>query len=310
MVTDKLRKYLLPNIPYVFIGWAFLKLGTAYRLAAGSDFAHKLIGLGQTVGAAFADFAPGLAPFDWLVGIVGAAAFRLLIYFKSKNAKKFRRDAEYGSARWGNEKDIKPFVDPKFENNMLLTATERLTMNTRPKNPANARNLNFCGIGSSGSGKTRFWLTPQLLQAHSSYVVVDPKGSVLWQVGTFLQNRGYKIKVFNSIDFSKSMHYNPLSYIRNEADILKFVNALISNTKGEGKEGDPVLAEVRDAFVLCPHRLYHLRGTGGGPEHEHAGGHDLRHGGQRGRRRLSERSGLYVQGAGKAQAELLCCQAV
>ena len=239
MVTDKLRKYLLPNIPYVFIGWAFLKLGTAYRLAAGSDFAHKLIGLGQTVGAAFADFAPGLSPFDWLVGIVGAAAFRLLIYFKSKNAKKFRRDAEYGSARWGNEKDIKPFVDPKFENNMLLTATERLTMNTRPKNPANARNLNFCGIGSSGSGKTRFWLTPQLLQAHSSYVVVDPKGSVLGQVGTFLQNRGYKIKVFNSIDFSKSMHYNPLSYIRNEADILKFVNALISNTKGEGKEGDP-----------------------------------------------------------------------
>ena len=239
MVTDKLRKYLLPNIPYVFIGWAFLKLGTAYRLAAGSDFAHKLIGLGQTVGAAFADFAPGLAPFDWLVGIVGAAAFRLLICFKSKNAKKFRRDAEYGSARWGNEKDIKPFVDPKFENNMLLTATERLTMNTRPKNPANARNLNFCGIGSSGSGKTRFWLTPQLLQAHSSYVVVDPKGSVLGQVGTFLQNRGYKIKVFNSIDFSKSMHYNPLSYIRNEADILKFVNALISNTKGEGKEGDP-----------------------------------------------------------------------
>ena len=239
MVTDKLRKYLLSNIPYVFIGWAFLKLGTAYRLAAGSDFAHKLIGLGQTVGAAFADFAPGLAPFDWLVGIVGAAAFRLLIYFKSKNAKRFRRDAEYGSARWGNEKDIKPFVDPKFENNMLLTATERLTMNTRPKNPANARNLNFCGIGSSGSGKTRFWLTPQLLQAHSSYVVVDPKGSVLGQVGTFLQNRGYKIKVFNSIDFSKSMHYNPLSYIRNEADILKFVNALISNTKGEGKEGDP-----------------------------------------------------------------------
>ena len=163
MVTDKLRKYVLPNIPYVFIGWAFLKLGTAYRLAAGNDFAHKFIGLGQTVGAAFADFAPGLALFDWLVGIVGAVAFRLLIYFKSKNAKKYRRDAEYGSARWGNEKDIKPFVDPKFENNMLLTATERLTMNTRPKNPANARNLNFCGIGSSGSGKTRFWLTPQLL---------------------------------------------------------------------------------------------------------------------------------------------------
>ena len=239
MATDKIRKYVLPNIPYLFIGWFCLKIGTAYRLAAGTGFGEKLLGLGQTIGAAFASFAPGLAPLDWFVGIVGAAGFRLLIYYKAKKAKKFRRDAEYGTARWGNEKDIKPFVDPKFENNMLLTATERLTMNTRPKNPANARNLNFCGIGSSGSGKTRFWLTPQLLQAHSSYVVVDPKGSVLGQVGTFLQNRGYKIKVFNSIDFSKSMHYNPLSYIRNEADILKFVNALISNTKGEGKEGDP-----------------------------------------------------------------------
>ena len=239
MRTDKIRKYLIPNIPYLFILWAFLKLGTAYRLAEGNDFAHKLIGLGQTIGPAFVDFAPGLAPLDWLVGIVGAVGFRLLIYFKSKNAKKFRRDAEYGSARWGTEKDIKPFVDPRFENNVILTGTEFLTMNTRPKIPANARNLNCCIIGSSGSGKTRFWLTPQLLQAHSSYVVVDPKGGVLGQVGAFLQKRGYKIKVFNSIDFSKSMHYNPLAYIRNEADILKFVDALISNTKGEGKEGDP-----------------------------------------------------------------------
>lgn len=239
MRTDKIRKYLIPNIPYLFILWAFLKLGTAYRLAAGNDFAHKLIGLGQMIGPAFADFAPGLAPLDWLIGIVGAVGFRLLIYFKSKNAKKFRRDAEYGSARWGTEKDIKPFVDPRFENNVILTGTEFLTMNTRPKIPANARNLNCCIIGSSGSGKTRFWLTPQLLQAHSSYVVVDPKGGVLGQVGAFLQKRGYKIKVFNSIDFSKSMHYNPLAYIRNEADILKFVDALISNTKGEGKEGDP-----------------------------------------------------------------------
>lgn len=239
MRTDKIRKYLIPNIPYLFILWACLKLGTAYRLAAGNDFAHKLIGLGQTIGLAFADFAPGLAPLDWLVGIVGAVGFRLLIYFKSKNAKKFRRDAEYGSARWGTEKDIKPFVDPRFENNVILTGTEFLTMNTRPKIPANARNLNCCIIGSSGSGKTRFWLMPQLLQAHSSYVVVDPKGGVLGQVGAFLQKRGYKIKVFNSINFSKSMHYNPLAYIRNEADILKFVDALISNTKGEGKEGDP-----------------------------------------------------------------------
>ena len=250
MATDKIRKYVLPNIPYLFIGWFCLKIGTAYRLAAGAGFGEKLLGLGQTIGAAFASFAPGLAPLDWLVGIVGAASFRLLIYYKAKKAKKFRRDAEYGTARWGTAADIKPFFDPKFENNMLLTATERLTMNTRPKNPANARNLNFCGIGSSGSGKTRFWLTPQLLQAHSSYVVVDPKGGVLGQVGAFLQRRGYQIKVFNSIDFSKSMHYNPLSYIRNEADILKFVNALITNTKGEGKEGDPFWTKA-ETLLYC-----------------------------------------------------------
>ena len=250
MRTDNIKKYVLPNIPYLFVLWACLKLGTAYRLAAGVDFAHKLMGLGQTIGPAFADFAPGLAPFDWLIGIVGAVGFRLLIYFKGKNAKKFRRDEEYGSARWGTEKDIKPFVDPKFENNVILTKTEFLTMNTRPKNPANARNLNACIIGSSGSGKTRFWLTPQLLQAHSSYVCVDPKGGVLSQVGAFLQRRGYQIKVFNSIDFSKSMHYNPLSYIRNEADILKFVDTLIANTKGEGKEGDPFWTKA-ETLLYC-----------------------------------------------------------
>ena len=250
MRTDSIKKYVLPNIPYLFVLWACLKLGTAYRLAAGADFAHKLMGLGQTIGPAFADFAPGLAPFDWLIGIVGAVGFRLLIYFKSKNAKKFRRDEEYGSARWGTEKDIKPFVDPKFENNVILTKTEFLTMNTRPKNPANARNLNACIIGSSGSGKTRFWLTPQLLQAHSSYVCVDPKGGVLSQVGAFLQRRGYQVKVFNSIDFSKSMHYNPLSYIHNEADILKFVDTLIANTKGEGKEGDPFWTKA-ETLLYC-----------------------------------------------------------
>ncbi len=250
MRTDSIKKYVIPNIPYLFILWACLKLGTAYRLAAGADFAHKLMGLGQTIGPAFADFAPGLHPFDWLIGIVGAVGFRLLIYMKSKNAKKFRRDEEYGSARWGTEKDIKPFVDPKFENNVILTKTEFLTMNTRPKNPANARNLNSCIIGSSGSGKTRFWLTPQLLQAHSSYVCVDPKGGVLSQVGAFLQRRGYKVKVFNSIDFSKSMHYNPLSYIHNEADILKFVDTLIANTKGEGKEGDPFWTKA-ETLLYC-----------------------------------------------------------
>ena len=250
MRTDSVKKYVIPNIPYLFILWACLKLGTAYRLAPGADFAHKLMGLGQSIGPAFADFAPGQAPFDWLIGIVGAVGFRLLIYFKSKNAKKFRRDEEYGSARWGTEKDIKPFVDPKFENNVILTKTEFLTMNTRPKNPANARNLNACIIGSSGSGKTRFWLTPQLLQAHSSYVCVDPKGGVLSQVGAFLQRRGYQVKVFNSIDFSKSMHYNPLSYIHNEADILKFVDTLIANTKGEGKEGDPFWTKA-ETLLYC-----------------------------------------------------------
>ena len=240
MKKGSLKKYLLPNLPYLFMAWGCLKLGTAYRLAAGANIGQKLVGMMGTINMAFASPAPGLDPVDWLVGIAGAAAIRLFVYVKAKNAKKYRRDEEYGSARWGTEKDIAPFVDPKFEKNIILSGTEFLTTNTRPKNPANARNLNACVIGSSGSGKTRFWLTPQLLQAHSSYVVVDPKGGVLSQVGYFLQKKkGYRIKVFNSIDFSKSMHYNPLAYIKNEADILKFVNTLIANTKGEGKEGDP-----------------------------------------------------------------------
>ena len=240
MKKGSLKKYLLPNLPYLFMAWGCLKLGMAYRLAAGANIGQKLVGMMGTINTAFASPAPGLDPVDWLVGIAGAAAIRLFVYVKAKNAKKYRRDEEYGSARWGTEKDIAPFVDPKFEKNIILSGTEFLTTNTRPKNPANARNLNACVIGSSGSGKTRFWLTPQLLQAHSSYVVVDPKGGVLSQVGYFLQKKkGYRIKVFNSIDFSRSMHYNPLAYIKNEADILKFVNTLIANTKGEGKEGDP-----------------------------------------------------------------------
>jgi len=239
MVTDKIRKYVLPNIPYLFILWCCLKLGTAYRLAPGADFGNKLIGIIKTIGPAFGNIVPGLVLSDWLIGVAGAVIIRLVVYYKVKNAKKFRKDVEYGSARWGTQKDIQPFVDPVFKNNAILTGTEFLTMNTRPKNPANSRNLNCAVIGSSGSGKTRFWLTPQLLQAHSSYVVVDPKGGILGQVGTFLKKQGYKIKVFNSIDFSKSMHFNPLSYIKTESDILKFVNALIENTKGEGKEGDP-----------------------------------------------------------------------
>ena len=249
-MTDKLKRYVLPNLPYLFVLWFFLKLGTAYRLAAGADFAHKLIGTFQTIDPAFGTIAPGLNGFDWLIGLVGAAAVRLLVYCKVKNAKKFRRDVEYGSARWGTAKDIKPFVDPVFQNNVILTGTEYLTMNTRPKNPANARNLNCCVIGSSGSGKTRFWLTPQLLQAHSSYVTVDSKGSILGQVGAFLTRQGYTIKVFNSIDFSKSMHYNPLAYVRTENDILKFVNALITNTRGDGKEGDEFWTKA-EVLLYC-----------------------------------------------------------
>ena len=247
---DNLKKYILPNVPYLFILWACLKIGTAYRMAAGADFAHKLIGMAQTVNMAFADPAPGIAPFDWLVGIVGAALVRLFVYCKAKNAKNYRRDVEYGSARWGTEKDMRPFTDPVFKKNIILTGTEFLTINTRPKIPGNARNLNCCVIGSSGSGKTRFWLTPQLLQAHSSYVVVDPKGGTLEQCGSFLRKQGYRVKVFNSIDFSCSMHYNPLAYIRNEADILKFVDTLIANTKGDGKEGDPFWTKA-ETLLYC-----------------------------------------------------------
>jgi len=250
MVTDKIRKYVLPNIPYLFILWCCLKLGTAYRLAPGADFGNKLIGTIQTIGPAFQKIAPGLVLSDWLIGIAGAVIIRLIVYYKVKNAKKFRKDVEYGSARWGTQKDIQPFADPVFKNNVILTGTEFLTMNTRPKNPANSRNLNCAVIGSSGSGKTRFWLTPQLLQAHSSYVVVDPKGGILGQVGTFLKKQEYKIKVFNSIDFSKSMHFNPLSYIKTESDILKFVNALIENTRGDGKESDPFWTKA-ETLLYC-----------------------------------------------------------
>lgn len=185
-----------------------------------------------------------------MVGLLGAAGMYLLVQSKIKKAKKFRRDAEYGTARWGTKEDIKPFADPKFQNNVILTGTEFLTMNTRPKNPANARNLNACVIGSSGSGKTRFWLTPQLLQAHSSYVCVDPKGGTLDQCGHFLQRQGYKVRVFNSIDFSRSMHYNPLAYIKTESDVLKFVTALIANTKGDGKEGDEFWTKA-ETLLYC-----------------------------------------------------------
>ena len=220
-------------------------------MAAGANLGEKLFGMVKTIGPVFQSYAPGLGLLDLAVGVAGAVILYFVVQSKIKNARKFRRDMEYGSARWGTEADIKPFVDPKFENNVILTGTEFLTMNTRPKIPANARNLNACVIGSSGSGKTRFWLTPQLLQAHSSYVVVDPKGGTLSQCGYFLQKKkGYKVKVFNSIDFSKFMHYNPMAYIKTESDVLKFVNALIANTKGDGKSGDDFWVKA-ETLLYC-----------------------------------------------------------
>ena len=249
-MSDKIRKYVLPNLPYLFVFWFFSKIGTAYRIAPGTDFWTKLMGMLDTFPKAFETYWPGLGGIDLLVGLAGAAGVYLLIQSKIRQAKKFRRDAEYGTARFGTKEDIKPFVDPKFQNNVILTGTEFLTMNTRPKIPANARNLNACVIGSSGSGKTRFWLTPQLLQAHSSYVVVDPKGGTLDQCGRFLQREKYRVRVFNSIDFSKSMHYNPLAYIKTESDVLKFVTALIANTKGDGKEGDEFWTKA-ETLLYC-----------------------------------------------------------
>ena len=250
-MSKKIKKYVLPYFPYLIAFWFFSKCGTAYRMAAGANLGEKLFGMVKTIGPVFQSYAPGLGLFDLAAGVAGAVILYFVVQSKIKKARKFRRDMEYGSARWGTEADIKPFVDPKFENNIILTGTEFLTMNTRPKNPANARNLNACVIGSSGSGKTRFWLTPQLLQAHSSYVVVDPKGGTLAQCGYFLQKKkGYKVKVFNSIDFSKSMHYNPMAYIKTESDVLKFVNALIANTKGDGKEGDEFWTKA-ETLLYC-----------------------------------------------------------
>ncbi len=250
-MNRKIKKYVLPNFPYLMAFWFFSKLGTAYRMAQGGNAGEKLFGMMEAIGPVFQNYAPGLGLFDLVVGVAGAVGLYFMVQSKIRKARKFRRDMEYGSARWGGPKDIAPFVDSKFENNVILTGSEFLTMNTRPKIPANARNLNACVIGSSGSGKTRFWLMPQLLQAHSSYVVVDLKGGTLAQCVYFLQRKkGYKVRVFNSIDFSKSMHYNPLAYIKTESDVLKFVNALIANTKGEGKEGDPFWTKA-ETLLYC-----------------------------------------------------------
>ena len=226
------KKLLLPNIPYLLFVYLFDKAAQAARLAPGADLSGKLLSIGDGFAAAFASAAPSFAPIDLLVGVAGAVLIRLIVYFKGKNAKKYRKGMEYGSARWGNADDIRPYIDPVFENNVLLTQTERLMMNSRPKQPKYARNKNVLVIGGSGSGKTRFFVKPNLMQMHSSYVVTDPKGTVLIECGKLLQRSGYRIKVLNTINFKKSMRYNPFAYIRDEKDILKLVNTLIANTKG------------------------------------------------------------------------------
>ena len=239
----ELKRYLLPNLPYVLIALYATKLGQAWRLAPGADASAKLLGLLDGFAAAFQSALPSFHPMDLLVGLCCGAALRLAVYLKGKNAKKFRKGAEYGTAQWGTREDIRPFADPVFENNVILTQTEYLTMNSRPKNPKYARNKNVLIIGGSGSGKTRFWLKPNLMQCDSekypcSFVVTDPKGSIVVECGKLLRRKGYRIKIMNTINFKKSHHYNPFAYIHSEKDILKLVNCLIANTKGEGKSGD------------------------------------------------------------------------
>ncbi len=237
------KKIILPNTPYVAIALFATKLGQSFRLSSGADLSGKLLHLMEGMTAAFATAAPSFHPIDLCVGIAVAAGIRLAVYVKGKNAKKFRKNIEYGSARWGTAEDIKPFADPVFENNIILTQTESLTLNSRPTDPKTARNKNVLIIGGSGSGKTRFWLKPNLMQCTSrkyptSFVVTDPKGSIVTECGKMLLHFGYQVRILNTINFKKSMHYNPFSYIHSEKDILKLVTVLIANTKGEGKAGD------------------------------------------------------------------------
>ena len=233
-----IKKFLLPNIPYVFIALFATKLGQAARLSPGADFSGKALHLMEGFAAAFQSALPSFHPIDLCVGVAAALLIRLIVYVKGKNAKKFRKNLEYGSARWGKPEDIAPYVDPKFENNVILTQTERLMMSNRPKDPKTARNKNVLVVGGSGSGKTRFFIKPNLMQLHSSYVVTDPKGSIAVECGKLMLRNGYKVKIFNSINFKKSHHYNPCAYIHSEKDILKLVTTLIANTKGDGKSGD------------------------------------------------------------------------
>ena len=239
MTTKKLTKLLALYLPYILLGLVATNFGEAWRLAEGKELGDKIMSMMGTVPLAFANPLPSLHPLDILVGLCCGAGLRLAVYLRSKNAKKYRHGMEYGSARWGTAKDIEPFMAPKFADNIILTKTERLMMSNRPPDPKNARNKNVLVVGGSGSGKTRFWLKPNLLQCHSSYVVTDPKGTIVLECGNAMLKNGYKVRILNTINFKKSMHYNPFSYVHSEKDILKLVTTLMTNTKGEGSGGDP-----------------------------------------------------------------------
>ena len=249
-MSNKTKKLLILNLPYFIAGLVCTNLGEAWRIAEGADMSEKLLGFLSALGAAFSNPMPSLHPMDLLIGGCCGAGLRLAVYLKGKNAKKYRHGMEYGSARWGTQKDIEPFEDPVFANNVILTRTERLMMGNRPKNPANARNKNVLVVGGSGSGKTRFWLKPNLLQCHSSYVVTDPKGDIVIDCGQALLKNGYSIRIFNTINFRKSMHYNPFAYIHSEKDILKLTTTLIANTKGDGKAGDEFWTKA-ETLLYC-----------------------------------------------------------
>ncbi|MDU8692140.1 type IV secretory system conjugative DNA transfer family protein [Faecalibacterium prausnitzii] len=239
MTTKKLTKLLALYLPYILLGLVATNFGEAWRLAEGKELGDKIMSMMGTIPVAFANPLPSLHPLDLLVGLCCGAGLRLAVYLRGKSAKKYRHGMEYGSARWGNAKDIEPFMAPKFSDNIILTKTERLMMSNRPPDPKNARNKNVLVVGGSGSGKTRFWLKPNLLQCHSSYVVTDPKGTIVLECGNVMLKNGYKVKILNTINFKKSMHYNPFAYVHSEKDILKLVTTLMTNTKGEGSGGDP-----------------------------------------------------------------------
>lgn len=248
--TVKLKKLLLKVLPYLLFGLFCTHFGQAWRIANGTNASEQLLSFFETAGAAFRSPLPSLHPVDLLTGLLCGAGLRAAVYVRGKNAKHFRHNIEYGSARWGGPKDIEPFIDPVFANNVILTKTERLMMSNRPKNPANARNKNVLIVGGSGSGKTRFWIKPNLLQLHSSYVLTDPKGTTLLEVGNAFVHANYRIKIFNTINFRKSMHFNPFAYLHSEKDILKLTTTLMANTKGEGKGGDPFW-EKAEILLYC-----------------------------------------------------------